>query len=194
MSSGEELQDKMFPFDFNYAGSTIMKNYPLILAGVLLFSTTAPAFEKASPKQIDEVDQRMQQVVPFAVDQILETFTKTVHGGVQHIIAKSADNTQQIKLIQAHLLKIANEFRKGDFSVTERIHGADMPGLAQLKMAETDDIKFEYKALPNGAQIHYSTEYPQYVQALHEWFDAQKSEHGNDVIEEHGKHHTAPAE
>jgi hypothetical protein len=171
-----------------------MKNYPLILAGFLLFSTTTLALEKTSPKQIDEVDQRMQQVVPFALDQTLETFTKTVHGGVQHVVAKSADNTQQIKLIQAHLLKIANEFRKGDFSVTERVHGANMPGLAQLKMAETDDIKFEYKALPNGAQIHYSTEYPQYVQALHEWFDAQKTEHGNDVIPEHIQHHATPAE
>jgi hypothetical protein len=169
-----------------------MKNYPLILAGFLLFSTTTLALEKTSPKQIDEVDQRMQQVVPFALDQTLETFTKTVHGGVQHVVAKSADNTQQIKLIQAHLLKIANEFRKGDFSVTERVHGANMPGLAQLKMAETDDIK--YKALPNGAQIHYSTEYPQYVQALHEWFDAQKTEHGNDVIPEHIQHHATPAE
>jgi len=171
-----------------------MKNYPLILAGLLLFSTTTLAVEKASPKQMDEVDQRMQQVVPFALDHALETFSKTVHGGVQHVVAKSADDTQQIKLIQAHLLKIADEFRKGDFSVTERVHGANMPGLAQLKMAETDDIKFEYKALPNGAQIHYSTEYPQYVQALHEWFDAQKSEHGNDVIPEHMQHHATPAE
>ncbi|MDD5322565.1 MAG: aspartate carbamoyltransferase [Methylococcales bacterium] len=171
-----------------------MKNYPLILAGLLLFSTTIPALEKVSPKQSDEVDQRMQQVVPFAVDQTVETFTKTVHGGVQHVIAKSADNTRQIKLIQEHLLKIANEFRKGDFSVTERVHGADMPGLAQLKMAETDDIRFEYKALPNGAQIHYSTEYPQYVQALHEWFDAQKREHGDEVIPEHIKHHATPSE
>lgn len=171
-----------------------MKNYPLILAGFLLFSTTTLALEKAGSEQIDEVDRRMQQVVPFAVDQTLETFSKTVHGGVQHVVAKSADNTQQIKLIQAHLLKIADEFRKGDFSVTERVHGADMPGLAQLKMAETDDIKFQYKALPNGAQIHYSTEYPKYVQALHEWFDAQMSEHGNEAIPEHIKHHSTIAE
>ena len=171
-----------------------MKHYPLIALVILFFSTAALALEQASPKQVDAVDQRMQQVVPFAVDQTLETFTKTVHGGVQHVVAKSADNSQQIKLIQAHLLKIANEFRKGDFSVTERLHGADMPGLAQLKTAKTDDIKFEYKALTNGAQIHYSTEYPQYVQALHEWFDAQKSEHGNDAIPEHLQHHTAPAE
>jgi len=171
-----------------------MKHYTLIGAGFLFFSTVALALETANPKQVDEAHQRMEEVVPFALDQTLQTFTRTVHGGVQHVIAKSADNTQQIKLIQAHLLKIANEFRKGDFSVTERIHGADMPGLAQLKRAETDGIRFEYKALPNGAQIHYSTEYPQYVQALHEWFDAQMSEHGKEAIPEHIKHHSTVAE
>jgi len=171
-----------------------MKHYTLIGVGLLFFSLTAVALEKASPKQVDEVQQRTQQVVPYALDQTQLTFTKTVHGGVQHVVAKSADNTQQIKLIQANLLKMTSDFRKGDFSVTERIHGADMPGLAQLKMAETDDIKFEYKALPNGAQIHYSTEYPQYVQALHEWFDAQMSEHGNEVMPEHIQHNSTPAE
>ena len=171
-----------------------MKHYRLISIGLLLFSATTPALEKSDPKQVDEVRQHVQQVVPFALDKTLQTFTKTVHGGVQHVIAKSADDTQQIKLIQEHLLKIADEFRKGDFSVTERIHGADMPGLAQLKMAKTDDIRFEYKALENGAQIHYSTEYPQFIEALHEWFDAQMTEHGNDVIPEHSQHHLTPAE
>ncbi|MFA6053504.1 MAG: aspartate carbamoyltransferase [Methylobacter sp.] len=171
-----------------------MKHYSLIFIGLLLFSTITPALEKTSPEPVDEVRQHMQQVVPYALDQTLQTFTKTVHGGVQHVVAKSADNTQQIKLIQEHLLKIANEFKKGDFSATERVHGADMPGLTQLKTAETDDIKFEYKALPNGAQIHYSTEYPQFVEALHEWFDAQKRAHGNDEIPGHSQHHSTPAE
>jgi len=171
-----------------------MKKYPLMLAGLLLFATTALALEKSDPKPINEVNQRVQQVAPYALDQTLQTFTKTVHGGVQHVVVKSADNTRQIKLIQAHLLKLADAFRKGDFSTTERVHGADMPGLAQLKMAETDDIRFEYKALENGAQIHFSTEYPQYIQALHEWFDAQASDHGNAVIPEHSQHHSTPAE
>ncbi|MDD1618833.1 MAG: aspartate carbamoyltransferase [Methylococcaceae bacterium] len=154
-----------------------MKPYTLLWAGLLLFSTVTLALENTSSKQVDEVQQR-----------------KTVHGGVQHVVVKSADNTQQIKLIQENLLKMANDFRKGDFSVTEHIHGATMPGLAQLKKAETDDIKYEFKALPNGAQIHYSTEYPQYVQALHEWFDAQMSEHGNEAVPEHSKHHSTVAE
>ncbi len=171
-----------------------MKHYPLISVGLLLFSTITPAVETASPNRVDEVQQRTQQVVPYALDQTQFTFTKTVHGGIQHVVAKSADNIQQIKLIQANLLKMTNDFRKGDFSVTYHIHGADMPGLPQLKKAETDDIKYEYKALPNGAQIHYSTEYPQYVQALHDWFDAQMKEHGNEVVPEHFKHHSTAAE
>lgn len=171
-----------------------MKNYPLILAGLLFFSTTASALEQAVPKPVEEVHHRVQRVVPYALDQTLQTFTKTVHGGVQHVVVKSADNAKQIKLIQEHLLKIADAFRKGDFSSSERVHGADMLGLTQLKKAETDDIKFEYKALPNGAQIHYATEYPQFVQALHIWFDAQMKDHGNDVIPEHIQHHSTIAE
>ncbi|MGZ5030175.1 MAG: aspartate carbamoyltransferase [Methylobacter sp.] len=171
-----------------------MKNHPLILVGLLIFSMSASAFENDNPESVTTVRQRAQEVVPYDLSQALQTFTKTVHGGIQHVVAKTPGNTREIEAIQAHLSKIAADFRKGDFSVTERVHGADMPGLAHLKMAKTDDIKFEYKALPNGAQIHYSTEYPQFVQALHEWFDAQKIEHGNDVIQEHSKHHSTPAE
>ena len=169
-----------------------MRNYPLILAGLLLFSTATPAFERTSFKPVDDMHQHIQAQVPYALDQTLQTFTKTVHGGVQHVVAKSADSTLQIKLIRAHLLQLANKFRKGDFSASERMHGADMPGLAQLKMAKIDDIKFAYKTLENGAQIHYSTEYPFLAQALHLWFDAQINDHGNDIIQEHSKHHSTP--
>ncbi|MGZ5076341.1 MAG: aspartate carbamoyltransferase [Methylobacter sp.] len=171
-----------------------MKNHPLIVLGLVLFYTTAPVIGQAAAGPVDDVHQRVQQVAPYAVDQTLQTFTKTVHGGVQHVVAKSADNAQQIKLIQAHLLKLAEAFRQGDFSTTERIHGPDMPGLAQLKTAKTGDIKFEYKTLKNGAQIHYSTEYPQFVQALHSWFDAQQKDHGNEVIPGHSRDHSAITE
>lgn len=171
-----------------------MKHVHLIPVGLFLFSAAAYALEEAIPKKAEEVQQHRRQEVPYDVDKTLQTFTKTVHGGVQHVVAKSADNKDQINLIQDYLRKLTNEFRKGDFSETERIHGTDMSGLAQLKKAETDDIIYEYKTLPEGAQIHYRTEYPQYVQALHEWFDAQMKEHGNDVVPEHMKHHESPAE
>lgn len=171
-----------------------MKPFLLILLGLFLLSTAVSATEKPGSKPVEDVQRRTQQVVPYALDKTLQTFSKTVHGGVQHVVAKSADDTQQIKFIQSHLFNIANQFRKGDFSVTERMHGADMPGLVQLKLANPGDIRFEYKALENGAQIHYSSEYPQYVQALHEWFDAQAKEHGNSPIPGHNQHHSTTAD
>jgi len=171
-----------------------MKQYTLIMAGLLFFSTTALALEKPGTKQAAEVRQNIQQHTPYALDQTLQTFTKTAHGGVQHVVAKSASNTRQIKLIQDHLLKVAEAFSKGDFSATERTHGPDMPGLTQMKKAEPYDIKYEYKALENGAQIHYMTEFPPYVLALHEWFDAQVSDHGNAELPQHTQHHLTPAE
>lgn len=167
---------------------------PYILMLFVLFSGSALAVEKDSPKPNAEVQQRTQHIVPYAVDQTKQMFTKTVHGGIQHVVVKSADNTEQIKLIQSYFLKMSDNFTKGDFSETERIHGANMPGLAQLKKAHPYDIKFEYKALPLGAQIHYSTEYPLLIVALHEWFDAQMKDHGNTPISEHSKHHVTPAD
>ena len=122
-----------------------MKPYTLIGAGLLLFSAAVPALEKASPKQVEEVQQRTQQVVPYDLDQTKMTFTRTVHGGVQHVVVKSPDNTQQIKLIQENLLKMANDFRKGDFSVTEHIHGAIMPGLTQLKKRKPTRLNMNIK-------------------------------------------------
>ncbi|AMK78433.1 MULTISPECIES: hypothetical protein [Methylomonas] len=165
-----------------------MNKPSIVLAGLLIFSASALAVEHASPKPSNA------SVLPYSAEQTEQTFSKTVHGGVQHVVAKAADNVQVVKAIQSHLFKIAGDFRKGDFSVTERLHGADMPGLAQLKKAEPGDIRFDYKSLDNGAQIHYSSEYPKYVQALHEWFDAQASEHGATAIPGHNQHHLTPAE
>ena len=171
-----------------------MKYLLIAFIGLLLNSTATLALEKSSQEQSNKQHKLVQELVPYNLDQTVQTFSKTVHGGVLHVVAKSSSETQQIKLIQANLLKMANEFKKGDYSDTERIHGADMPGLVQLKKAEIDDIRFEYRALPNGAQIHFSSEYPLFVDALHEWFDAQISDHDNAVIPEHSQHHATPAE
>ncbi|MBL1263356.1 aspartate carbamoyltransferase [Candidatus Methylomicrobium oryzae] len=170
-----------------------MKHAALISMGLLFFAASAFAEENAAPQRREDVEQRRQELVPYNPAQALETFSKTVHGGVLHVVTKS-DNPEQVKLIQGHLKEMAEEFRKGDFSSTMRMHGPEMPGLQQLKTAPTDDIRYEYKPLTNGAQIHFSTEYPQYVQALHEWLDAQAKDHGNAPVPEHMKHHSGMSE
>jgi hypothetical protein len=56
-----------------------------------------------------------------------------------------------------------------------------MPGLRDL-VAGAAKISVEYTALPNGAQIAYITQDPQLITALHQWFDAQLSDHGHDAM------------
>ena len=166
-----------------------MKPAILILMGLLFFTKASFGVENPESKQKEEVKEITQKVVPYDKKETLETFSKTVHGGVQHVVVKSPGNKKQIQLIQDYLSKMALDFRKGDFSIPERIHGTDMPGLAQMKKAETDDILYEYKALPDGAQIHYTTEWPLDVQAIHEFFDAQTKSHGSDEVPAHEEHH-----
>jgi hypothetical protein len=58
-----------------------------------------------------------------------------------------------------------------------------MAGLAQLK-AGAAKINVRYSALPEGAQIRYQANDPKLVTAIHQWFSAQLSDHGD-----HATHH-----
>lgn len=95
---------------------------------------------------------------------------------------KDPSHAQQIALIQSHLQHEADKFRRGDFSDQARIHGDDMPGLAELK-TEFAQIDIRYTALPNGGEIRYTITDPSLVMALHHWFMAQVSDHGRHAVD-----------
>ena len=107
---------------------------------------------------------------------------------MQQVIVKDPDNAEQIKLIRGHLAKISHEFQKGDFSNPAKIHGDTMPGLDELHKAKPGQINVVYKELPDGAQIDYSTDIPVLINAIHQWFDAQLSDHARHAISGHPNH------
>jgi hypothetical protein len=125
-----------------------------------------------------EVAARGAKVMPFDLEQTMHVFQTLADGGLQKVVAKDPSNKKQIALIQAHLKEEAQKFRKGDFSDPAKIHGEDMPGLAELKAGATK-IDVRYTALPDGAQIRYQAKDPKLVMALHQWFSAQLSDHGH---------------
>jgi len=125
----------------------------------------------------EEVALRGAQVMPCDLDQTVHVFEKLDDGGRQRVVVKDRSNKEQISLIRGHLKEEAEKFRRGDFSDPAKIHGQDMPGLAELKSA-AGKIEVAYAPLPDGAQIRYTTKEPALVMALHHWFDAQVSDHG----------------
>jgi len=164
------------------------KQLTTFLSAALFMAVSVQAAEKASEGRLDEVAKRGAHVMPFNLEQTTHVFSKTEKGGLQQVIVKDSSNAEQIKLIREHLSKISQEFRQGDFSDPAKIHGEDMPGLAELRTATPGQIKIVYKELPNGAEIDYSTDDPKLVEAIHQWFDAQLSDHARHAVPGHPHH------
>jgi hypothetical protein len=137
-----------------------------------------------------EVAQRGAEVMPFSLKATTHIFTKSDDGGSQQVIAKSLSDSQQTQLIRKHLREIQAQFQRGDFSGPARTHGADMPGLAQLRAAKPGQISITYKDIEGGGELTYRSDDPNLVSSLHAWFDAQLSDHGADAMDGHMHHHT----
>ena len=164
-------------------GLSSKKTKKLLAAGALLVASAAAlvlfatAILPAQTRQ-KEVAVKGAKVMPFDLEQTTHVFQKLDDGGLQKVVVKDPSNKRQVELIQSHLKEESDKFRKGDFSDPAKIHGEDMPGLAQLK-AGAAKIDVRYSALPDGAQIRYTTKDAKLITALHRWFDAQLSDHGH---------------
>jgi hypothetical protein len=115
--------------------------------------------------------------MPFDLELTRHDFRPLEDGGTQTVVARDPADADQIVLIQRHLREAAERFQRGDFSDPAFIHGADMPGLAEVRQGASR-IRIEFAAVPDGAQIRYLTADPALVSAIHQWFLAQTSDHG----------------
>ncbi|GAB2975519.1 hypothetical protein GCM10023080_045250 [Streptomyces pseudoechinosporeus] len=148
------------------------------LAAVLLIGD---AQQDSSDRRTDRqqvVAERGRSVMPFDLEQTTHHFTPTETGGVQNVVADQPDDTKQIDLIRAHLQQEAEAFGRGDFGDPAQIHGDSMPGLAELEDGY-QRIEVRYRERPDGATLTYATDEPVLIDALHDWFQAQLSDHGD---------------
>jgi hypothetical protein len=124
-----------------------------------------------------EVAERGTSVMPFDLDRTTHRFSKTDTGGVQTVVADDPQDAAQISLIRQHLTAEVDRFRRGDFTDPARIHGNEMPGLEALR-AHGGRITIDHETTPDGGRVTYTTSDAQLRNALHHWFDAQVSDHG----------------
>lgn len=162
-----------------------MKSLTLAVLALLALPMSTWAGEKATEARIKEVAERGRHVMPFNLEQTTHIFKKVPTGGIQQVIVKDKANTVQIKLIREHLSKIAREFKAGNFSDPVKIHGKNMPGLEKLRNAKSGEYKVTYKELANGAEIDYVSKKPELVTAIHQFFDAQLSDHARHATSGH---------
>ena len=92
--------------------------------------TPQPAGDGLAERQ-EAVAERGASVMPFDLERTTHHFTPTDTGGVQGVVADQPEDTEQIDLIREHLEEEAEAFGRGDFGDPARIHGSEMPGLAE---------------------------------------------------------------
>jgi hypothetical protein len=148
-----------------------------ILFGLAL--ATAACGDGTAARQA-EVAERGAEVMPFDLDATTHRFTKTNDGGVQAVTADDPSDEAQVRLIRAHLLEERDDFARGDFDDPARIHGMDMPGVAELSTGY-QRISLSYSEVPAGAELRYTTDDTELVDAIHAWFDRQVMDHGADA-------------
>lgn len=147
-------------------------------AACLLVPLVSPPLLSQTPQE--RVHDRSHTVMPFEMSQTLHIFNMTESGGVQRVIARDPDQSDQIAMIRRHLKHEAERFQQGDFGDPAKLHGQDMPGLKELE-AGASDIQVSYNEVPAGAEIIFQTDDLHLLTAIHRWFGAQLSEHGADA-------------
>jgi hypothetical protein len=124
-----------------------------------------------------EVAERGAKVMPFDLSVTSHRFTKTRDGGVQTVTADDPADNAQVRLIRQHLREERDNFARGDYDDPARIHGMNMPGVAQLS-AGYERISVSYSNVASGAELTYTTNDTDLVDAIHVWFDRQVMDHG----------------
>lgn len=162
---------------------------PALFCLAILCASLPANAEPASPARLDEVAERGAMVMPFSLDKTTHVFSKTESGGRQEIIAKDGKDTAQIQLIHQHLSALAQGFTQGNFTGPARIHGQTMPGLSTLQTAQPGQVKYTYEDLPDGGRIDYASDDPALIAAIHQYFDAQLSDHARHAMPGHHRMH-----
>ena len=93
-------------------------------------------------------------------------------------------------LLNAALLAlIANPTGSHADDAQRQAGAAKLTGLARLATAKPGQVAIDFKEVDAGAELTHRTTDPELVEAVHEWFDAQLSDHGADAMAGHLHHH-----
>ena len=159
----------------------IRHRYALI-AAALVFLPTLTAVAAPTARQ-QEVAQKGAMVMPFNVHNSTHVFQKNTTGGIQQVLAKDPNDKDLVAAIRTHLEMEADRFSKGDYSDPMKIHGMAMPGVQYLSKVKPGQIAITYRNVTGVAAVDYVGRDATTIDAIHKWFDAQLSDHGEDATD-----------
>ena len=115
--------------------------------------------------------------MPFDLDRSTHALVRSAEGGTQTVVSKDRV-ADQVALIREHLRKEAAAFAIGDYAGPATIHGIDMPGLKALSSG-AGRVSVRWEDVDHGGRIRFAARGTALVKAIHQWFEAQRTDHGH---------------
>jgi len=145
----------------------------------LAVAITLVAATRGLAQQKDSAFHEMQRrgAMVMGVDQYTSVhhFDKFPDGG-RIALQRDVDDSAGTAVIRKHLRDMQHAFSAGDFSAPTTVHMHMMPGTAV--MAERRNvIRYDVRDIPRGAELRMRTTDSAAVKAIHEFMDAQRTEH-----------------
>ncbi len=157
----------------------------LLVSGVL--AGAAPnvwARQPKGQKQQTTDDKQPEHAEPSSFDPeaTVQEFAATSNGGVQRVTARESSDAKQIGLIREALKKAATDFAGSHSRDVLEARGPGAASLAVLLAAAPGQLRSAFVEIRAGAEIRYSSDDPQLVAALHEWFLRQTADPGPNAV------------
>lgn len=141
-----------------------------------------PAAARAQSKPAAERDTAYEAVQrrgkeAMGVDQYtsVHRFDELPNGG-RIELQRAVDDSAGVLTIRRHLRSIVTAFSSGDFDTPAYVHMTHVPGadtMARLRNA----IRYDYRDLPRGGEIHITTKDAVALRAVHQFISFQRHDH-----------------
>ena len=135
------------------------------------FQTTGP-----DHKHHADVNTRGDQAMGYSHEKTTHHFRLKPDGGVIEVSANDPKDGASRDQIRHHLTRIAELFRKGDFSLPMFTHGQAPPGTPEMTRLK-DDIKYTFEAIDRGGRVLIASASPEAVNAIHQFLRFQIEDH-----------------
>jgi hypothetical protein len=141
--------------------------------GLLAASATSTWARQPKGQKQQTTEEKQPQIAEpstFDPEAAVQEFTASSTGGVQRVTARESSDAKQIGLIRETLKKAATDFAGSHSRDAPEARGQSAASLAVLLAAGPGQLRSAFVEVRGGAEIRYSSDDPQLVAALHEWF------------------------
>jgi hypothetical protein len=143
---------------------------------LIFFVLTLLSWPQDALKPDAGVESRGDHPMGFSHETTTHHFRLCPSGGAIEASANDPKDSNGRDQIRMHLSHIVKMFSAGDFNVPMFIHDTTPPGSETMSRLK-DQIRYQLKETPQGAEIEISSKNEEALNAIHEFLRFQNSDH-----------------